>query len=164
MYILVCVCVCVCVLCSVLHCLARERRYYLRNRVGAASVPSGKSEGKYIHLCTSYISSIYIHATRVAASTPPPEHLDIFQGAPLRLPTPLTDQFPVRVCACPLCILNRLCCSTLSRTPASLPSWKQNGPPSGRSSQEPRYAFLYICMYTYIIYHIYTHVEGALCA
>jgi len=24
--------------------------------------------------------------------------------APLRLPKPLSDQFPVRVCACPLCI------------------------------------------------------------
>jgi len=44
-------------------------------------------------------------ATRVAASTPPPKHLDIFQGAPLRLPKPLSDQFPVRVCSCPLCII-----------------------------------------------------------
>jgi len=43
--------------------------------------------------------------TRVAASTPPPKHLDIFQGAPLRLPKPLSDQFPVRVCSCPLCII-----------------------------------------------------------
>jgi len=39
----------------------------------------------------------------------PPEHLDIFNGAPLRLPKPLSDQFHVRVCSCPLCIINRLC-------------------------------------------------------
>ena len=31
-----------------------------------------------------------------------------FQGAPLRLPKPRSDQFPVRVCSCPLCIINRL--------------------------------------------------------
>ena len=37
-----------------------------------------------------------------------PKHLDIFQGAPLRLPKPLSDQFPVRVCSCRLCIINRL--------------------------------------------------------
>ena len=43
-------------------------------------------------------------ATRVAASTPPPKHLDVFKGAPLRLPKPHSDQFPVRVCSCPLCI------------------------------------------------------------
>jgi len=49
---------------------------------------------------------------RVVASTPSsPKHLDIFQGAPLRLLTPLSDQFPVRVCSCPLCIINRLCMS-----------------------------------------------------
>jgi len=47
-------------------------------------------------------------ATMVAASTPPPKHLDIFKEAPLRLPKPLSDQFPVRVCSCPLCIINRL--------------------------------------------------------
>ena len=35
---------------------------------------------------------------------PPPKHLDIFKGAPLRLPKPLSDQFPVRVCSCALCI------------------------------------------------------------
>ena len=35
--------------------------------------------------------------TRVAAPTPPPrKHLDIFKGAPRRLPEPLSDQFPVR--------------------------------------------------------------------
>ena len=32
----------------------------------------------------------------------------VFQGAPLRLPKPLSGQFPVRVCSCPLCIINRL--------------------------------------------------------
>ena len=37
-----------------------------------------------------------------------PKHLDIFQGASLRLPKPLSDQYPVRVCTCPLCIINRL--------------------------------------------------------
>ena len=37
-----------------------------------------------------------------------PQHLDIFHGAPLRLPKPRSDQFPVRVCSCPLCIINRL--------------------------------------------------------
>jgi len=40
---------------------------------------------------------------------PPTKHLDIFQGVPLRLPKPFSDQFPVRVCSCPLCITNRLC-------------------------------------------------------
>jgi len=34
----------------------------------------------------------------------PHKHLAIFKGAPLRLPNPLSDQFPVRVCSCPLCI------------------------------------------------------------
>jgi len=29
----------------------------------------------------------------------------IFQGAPLRLPKPLSDQFPLRVCSCALCII-----------------------------------------------------------
>jgi len=29
----------------------------------------------------------------------PPKHLAIFEGAPLRLPTPLADQVPVRVCS-----------------------------------------------------------------
>jgi len=48
-------------------------------------------------------------ATRVAASTPPPKHLNIFKGATLRLPKPLSDQFLVHVCSCPLCIMNRLC-------------------------------------------------------
>jgi len=46
-------------------------------------------------------------ATRVGVDSAP-KHLDIFQGAPLRLPKPLSDQFPVRVCSCPLCIINRL--------------------------------------------------------
>ena len=46
-------------------------------------------------------------AIKVAASTSPPRHLDIFKGAPLRLPKPLSDQFPVRVGSCPLCIINR---------------------------------------------------------
>ena len=32
------------------------------------------------------------------------KHLDIFKGAPLRLQKSLSDQFPVRVCSCPLCI------------------------------------------------------------
>jgi len=40
------------------------------------------------------------------------------EGAPLRLPKPLSDQFAVRVCSCPLCIINRLCrcrgCCSLS--------------------------------------------------
>ena len=35
---------------------------------------------------------------------PPKKHLYMFKGAPLRLPKPLSDQFPVRVCSCPLCI------------------------------------------------------------
>jgi len=33
----------------------------------------------------------------------------LYIGAPLRLPESLSDQFPVRVCACPLCMINRLC-------------------------------------------------------
>jgi len=36
--------------------------------------------------------------------SPPPKHLDIFKGAPLRLPKPLSDQFPVRVCSYSLCM------------------------------------------------------------
>ena len=36
------------------------------------------------------------------------QYLDIFQGVPLRLPKPLSDRFPVSVCSCPLCIINRL--------------------------------------------------------
>jgi len=34
----------------------------------------------------------------------PPKHLDIVKGAPLRLPKPLSDQFPVRVCSWSLCL------------------------------------------------------------
>jgi len=34
----------------------------------------------------------------------PPKHLDVCKGAPLRLPNPLSDQFPVRVCSGPLYI------------------------------------------------------------
>jgi len=63
-------------------------------------------------------------ATRVAASTPP-KHLDIFKGAPLWLPKALSDQFPVHVCSCPLCFLNRLCTiqdGCLKRTVISLGS------------------------------------------
>jgi len=37
--------------------------------------------------------------TVAAASTPPPKHLDIFKGAPLRLPKPFSDEFHVRVCS-----------------------------------------------------------------
>jgi len=33
---------------------------------------------------------------------PPPKHLDIFKGAPLRLPKPRSDQFSVRVLVPPL--------------------------------------------------------------
>ena len=36
---------------------------------------------------------------RVAASTPPLKHQDISKEAPLRLPKPLSDQFPVCVYA-----------------------------------------------------------------
>jgi len=32
----------------------------------------------------------------------------LFKGASLRLPKPLSDQFPVRVCSRPLLIINRL--------------------------------------------------------
>jgi len=35
----------------------------------------------------------------------PPKPLDAFKGAPLRLPKPLSDQFPVRACASALCIV-----------------------------------------------------------
>jgi len=42
-----------------------------------------------------------------------PKHLDIFKGAPRRLPKPLSDWFPVRVCSCPLCIYTvRVCVYT----------------------------------------------------
>ena len=33
-----------------------------------------------------------------------PEHRDIYKGTPHRLPRPLLDQYPVRVCVCALCI------------------------------------------------------------
>ena len=39
-----------------------------------------------------------------APENPPVKDLDIFKGAPLRLPKPLSDQLPVRLCSCPLCI------------------------------------------------------------
>jgi len=50
---------------------------------------------------------------------PLPKHLDMFKGAPFRLPKPLSDQLPVCVCSCRLCI-NRICIasSTLPRSPA----------------------------------------------
>ena len=41
---------------------------------------------------------------RLVCMTPPPKHLDRFKGAPRRLPKPLSDQFPVRVCSCLFCI------------------------------------------------------------
>jgi len=37
---------------------------------------------------------------RIAALIPPPRHLGISKGAPLRLPKPHSNQFPVRVCSC----------------------------------------------------------------
>ena len=40
----------------------------------------------------------------VAALTSPPKHLDIFKGASFKLQKPVSDQFLVRVCSCPLCI------------------------------------------------------------
>ena len=43
-------------------------------------------------------------ATESRRRPPPPKHLDIFKGAPRRLPKPLSDQFPVRMCVCPVCI------------------------------------------------------------
>ena len=48
------------------------------------------------------------HWAGSARCPPTPKYLDIFKGAPFRLPKPLSDQFPVRVCSCPLCIINRL--------------------------------------------------------
>ena len=30
------------------------------------------------------------------------------QRSSFRIPRPLSDQFPVRVCSCPLCMINRL--------------------------------------------------------
>jgi len=51
---------------------------------------------------TAWSSTVNSH--RVAASTPFPKHLDIFKGAALRLLKPLSNQFSVRVCSCPLCI------------------------------------------------------------
>jgi len=38
-----------------------------------------------------------------------PKHLDIFKGAPRRLPKPLSDQFPVRVSLLYIHRLHRLC-------------------------------------------------------
>ena len=35
---------------------------------------------------------------------PPLTSRYLFKGDPLRLPKPLSDQFPVRVCSCPLCL------------------------------------------------------------
>ena len=37
---------------------------------------------------------------RVAASTPPPKHVDISKGTPLSAPKPPSDQFRARVSAC----------------------------------------------------------------
>jgi len=42
--------------------------------------------------------------TRLLVMLGAPVSEDIFKGAPLGLPKSLSDQFPVRVCACPLCI------------------------------------------------------------
>ena len=90
-----------------------------KSRVGCEvkekeTVPAqGRRSTKLIYLWKRTVG-VRVHpseskaATRVAASTPPLKHLDIFQGAPRRLPKPLSDQFPVRVCSCPLCIINRL--------------------------------------------------------
>jgi len=48
--------------------------------------------------------AIHLVLLTVYLDPPPPQHLDIFKGAPIRLPNPLSDQFRVRVCSCPLCI------------------------------------------------------------
>ena len=42
--------------------------------------------------------------------------------APLRLPKPLSDQFPVRVCSCPLCIIT-VCDLFLSLQPLRSHRW-----------------------------------------
>jgi len=73
-------------------------------------------------------------ATRVAASIPPPKLLDIFQGAPLWLLKPFSDQFPVRVCSCPLCIINRLRIINASVCMSN------------------RYIYMYICIYMSAMY------------
>ena len=56
-------------------------------------------------ICLIIVSIIFVVNGDVDSA---PKHLDIFQGAPLRLPKPLSDQFPVRVCSCSLCIIHRL--------------------------------------------------------
>ena len=48
---------------------------------------------------------VYIQKCRRVDSFP--KHVDTFRGAPLRLPKPLSDQYPVRVLVSPLCV-NRL--------------------------------------------------------
>jgi len=89
---------------------ARRRgvRLATRKERGSAGVTSdlpahigGEYFYMYMYMCVG--GPAPKAATRVAASTPPLKHLDIFKGAPLRLPTPLSDQFPVRVRSCPLC-------------------------------------------------------------
>jgi len=64
---------------------------------------------------------VFLDQWGVRRPTPPPEHLDISRGAPLRLPKPLSDQFPVSVCSCALCILI-VCESHYERARGKLPT------------------------------------------
>jgi len=84
----------------------------------------------------------------------PPKHLDISKGAPLRLPTPLSDQFPVRVCSCACCI-STICVCVNRYVPAvrGRPLRRsRTGVAKGRQGQ---------CIYIYI--YIYIYISVCLC-
>jgi len=71
-----------------------------RRDCGKASISRRVKAGKGV----KYALKAAIGSRRRPPPPPPHTHLDIFKGAPLRLPKPLSDQFPVRVCSCPLCV------------------------------------------------------------
>jgi len=114
-----CVCVCVCVYVCMYVCMhvyiynicTYICIYIYREREGAIDID------RYRYMLDTYIY-IYLYLSRslsrrscawnsIRIGTPGTCE-PIFQGAPLRLPKPLPDQFPVRVCSCPLCMINRL--------------------------------------------------------
>jgi len=65
---------------------------------------------------------------------------------------PSLDQFPVRVCACPLCIINRLC--TLPYIELLVVFMARIAATRGSGGQ-PMYIYIYIYIHTYIYIYVY---------
>jgi len=80
---------------------SRIDRSTYRGHIGGG----GNIAFKYTYLGKRRIYTVWLKSS-LSGIDSPPKHPDIFKGDPRRVPKPLSNQFPVRVCACPLCILN----------------------------------------------------------